>query len=84
MAGFNEALEGHDDKWVDLRPYMIEFPQKLSRFAKLDKALDVFRTYHLRHLLIINPKDDTVAGIVTRKDLDAFMNYDYGKEMKKF
>ena len=70
-------LKNDDDELIDLRPYMIEFPQKVSRFSNLSKALELFRTYHLRHLLVINPKDDSLAGIVTRKDLDAFMKYDY-------
>ena len=77
-------LTEDDEEWIDLRPYMIEFPQKVSRFAKLSKALEMFRTYHLRHLLVINPRDDTVAGIITRKDLDAFMRAEYDEEMRRF
>ena len=81
---FFEILAEDDEEWIDLRPYMIEFPQKVSRFAKLSKALEMFRTYHLRHLLVINPRDDTVAGIITRKDLDAFMRAEYDEEMRRF
>lgn len=79
-----EILDDNQSEFFDLRPYIIEFPQKLSRYAKLSKALEMFRTYHLRHLLVINPKDDTLAGIITRKDLDAFLSYDYATEMKHF
>ena len=71
------TLKNDDEELIDLRPYMIEFPQKVSRFSKLSKALELFRTYHLRHLVVINPKDDSLAGIITRKDLDAIMKYDY-------
>ena len=78
-----ESLEGDDEEWIDLRPYMIEFPQKLSRYSKLAKALEMFRTYHLRHLIVINPRDDSLAGIITRKDLDAFMSYNYDSIMRK-
>ena len=74
-----ETLADDDEKWIDLRPYMNEFPQKVSRFAKLSRVLEMFRTYHLRHLLVTNPTDDSVAGMITRKDLDAFMDYDYWK-----
>ena len=77
-------LADYNDEWIDLRPYVIEFPQKVSRFAKISKALEMFRTYHLRHLLVINPKDDSLAGIITRKDLDAFMSYDHDAEMRRF
>ena len=43
----------------------------------------MFRTYHLRHLVVINPRDDSLAGIITRKDLDAFMSYNYDSIMRK-
>ena len=78
------TLKNDDNELIDLRPYIIEFPQKVSRFSKLSKALELFRTYHLRHLLVINPKDDSLAGIITRKDLDAFMKYDYDAVQRKF
>ena len=78
------TLKNDDEEWLDLRPYIIEFPQKVSRFSKLSKALELFRTYHLRHLIVINPKDDSLAGIITRKDLDAFMNYDYDAVQRHF
>lgn len=77
-------LKNDDHEILDLRPYMIEFPQKISRFSKISKALDLFRTYHLRHLIVINPKDDSPAGIITRKDLDAFMQYDYDAVQRQF
>ena len=28
-----ETLENDDEKWIDLRPYMIEFPPKVTRFT---------------------------------------------------
>jgi len=78
------AIEGHDEEWIDLRPYMIEQPQKLSRYATVAKALDIFRTYHLRHLLVVDPEDDSLSGILTRKDLDTVMTYDHDVEMRRF
>ena len=74
------GLKGHEGEWIDLRPYMIELPQKLSRFNTLSKALELFRTYHLRHLVIVNAQDDSIAGILTRKDFDAIVKYDYDVE----
>ena len=74
------ALEGHGEEWIDLRPYMIEQPVKLCRFNTLSRALDVFRTYHLRHLVIVNTYDDSIAGILTRKDFDSIVKYDYEEE----
>ena len=79
-----DALEGKEEKWMDLRPYMIEFPHKVSRYASVSKAMELFRSYHLRHLVIVNPLDDSIAGIVTRRDLDSFMDYDHAREMSRF
>lgn len=79
-----DGLKGHEGEWIDLRPYMIELPQKLSRFNTLAKALEVFRTYHLRHLIIVNAQDDSLAGILTRKDFDAIVKYDYEVEQRQF
>lgn len=79
-----EDLAQYSEEWFDLRPYMIEHPPKISRFAKINVAYDMFRTYHLRHLLVIDPLDDQLAGMITRKDLDAFMNFDYDADMRKF
>ena len=80
MAG----LEGHEDEWIDLRPYMIELPIKLSRFNTLSKALEQFQNYHLRHLVIVNPTDDSLAGILTRTDFDKIVSYDHEEEMRRF
>ena len=59
----------------DLRPYMIDQPVKLDMYAHLGEALQLFRLHHMRHLLVVSPLDGSLAGIITRKDLNAFMNY---------
>lgn len=59
---------------------MIEQPEKLSRFNTLARALEVFRSYHLRHLVIVNSQDDSIAGILTRRDFDTIVKYDYEQE----
>lgn len=71
-----EGLSGFEEEWIDLRPYMIEDPQKLSQHTTVAKTLEVFRTYHLRTLIIVNPEDDSIVGIITRKDLDRVMRID--------
>lgn len=71
-----ETLKPYRKKeFFDLRPYMIEEPVKLDRYAYLGEALKLFRHHHMRHLLVVCPKDGSLIGIVTRKDLDAFMKY---------
>ena len=63
---------------------MIEFPHKVSRYSSVQKTMELFRTYHLRHIIIVNPLDESIAGIITRKDLFSFMDYDHDKEMRRF
>ena len=61
---------------------MIDQPVKLDMYAHLGEALQLFRLHHMRHLLVVSPLDGSLAGIITRKDLNAFMNY-WRKEKKK-
>ena len=54
---------------------MIVQPLKLDQFAHFGDALDLFRQHHMRHLLVVSPVDGGLVGVVTRKDLDAFMDF---------
>ena len=71
-----EELDTYHGQVFDLRPYMIEEPIKIQRHTRLSKALELFNTYHIRHLLVVNAVDCSIAGMVTRKDLDAYMSYE--------
>ena len=53
---------------------MIDQPVKLDQYAHLGEALQLFRLHHMRHLLVVSPLDGHLVGIVTRNDLDAFMD----------
>ena len=64
-----------EDEAFDLRPYMIDEPVKCDQFTHLADALQLFRLHHLRMLLVVNPIDGSLAGVISRKDLQAFMNY---------
>ena len=70
-----DILKDCKDEIFDLRPYMIEQPVKLDQYAELEEALQIFRLQHMRHLLVVSPLDGSLVGIVTRKDLDLFMNF---------
>ena len=61
------------DEWLDFRPYMCENPIKISMETTLKDAVELFDNLHVRHIIVINPKDGKIAGIVTRKDLFAYM-----------
>ena len=53
---------------VDLAPYMDEHPLAVHSSFSLAKVHTLFRTLGLRHLVVTNT-DNTVYGIVTRKEL---------------
>ena len=61
------------DKLVDLRPYMIENPETVTKFDFLPKVLDRFRHMHLRHLIVVNPTNNHLEGMITRQDIFNWM-----------
>ena len=65
-------MENNNEEWVDLRPYMIESPLTVSVHDKFYRVLEQFRINHLRHLLVIDPANGSLQGIITRKDIFAY------------
>jgi CBS domain-containing protein len=53
-------------KIIDLRPYMIEKPYCVYENDKLQKIVEVFRLMNLRHLPVIDEKNNTLVGMITR------------------
>lgn len=51
---------------VDLRPYIIENPEMCTRFDYLPKILKRFRHMNLRHIIVVNPVNGTIEGMITR------------------
>ena len=49
-------------------PYMDEHPLSVHAQFPLSKVRTLFRSLGLRHLVVVN-SDNTVYGIVTRKEL---------------
>ena len=70
----DHIVDEYAEEWLDLRPYMWEDPIKVSVYAKIKDVLELFRMHHLRHLIVVDPSDGQLAGIVTRKDLFAYMS----------
>ena len=68
-----QICEDHLDMLIDLRPYMIENPEKCTRYDFLPKILARFRHMHLRHLCVTNPTDGTLEGVITRQDIFLWM-----------
>ncbi|KAJ1434290.1 chloride channel [Ochromonadaceae sp. CCMP2298] len=54
--------------WLDLRPYLDASPYVINEHSSVQRAYRLFRTIGLRHLLVINTKNQ-LLGIVTRADL---------------
>ena len=69
-----EILKENKDKKIDLRPYMIENPFTVFTTDYLEKCVDLFRKMHVRSIVVINPKNGRLQGIITREDLFKFMD----------
>jgi hypothetical protein len=54
------------NKLVDLRPYLIEEPFFVTTMDKLPKVLDLFRSFHLRALPVIDPNNGMPVAVLTR------------------
>ena len=67
-----DVIEDNYDEWIDVRPYMIEHPLSVTVHESFQNVLTQFRINHLRHLLVIDPSNGALKGIVTRKDIFAY------------
>ena len=67
-------MEANPDEIIDLRPYMVVHPFTMAPHDHLERANELFRHHHLRHLVVVNPGNGKIVGIVTRKDLFAYMH----------
>ena len=74
MDNIEEICKSNFMKFVDFAPYMIETPFVVQSTDKLQKVVDLFRHMQLRQLPVINPVDGRLVGIITRKDLFAYMS----------
>mmetsp|Transcript_17794 Transcript_17794/g.30156 ORF Transcript_17794/g.30156 Transcript_17794/m.30156 type:complete len:83 (+) Transcript_17794:2600-2848(+) len=72
-AEVQEVCELHGDKMIDTRPYLIDNPEVITRFDFLPKILKRFRHMNLRHLIVVNPINHSVEGIITRQDIFTWM-----------
>ena len=68
-----EIIPNYSEEWLDLRPYMIESPIKISVDTTLEDALELFYLLHLRHLIVTDPHNGKIAGIITREDIYKYM-----------
>jgi len=59
---------------IDFRPYIIENPITVFLNDPLIKLVDLFRKMHLRHMIVIDPKNGKLCGIITRQDLFMYLD----------
>ena len=69
----SHICESNLDKLIDMRPYMIENPEVCTSFDFFPKILNRFRYMHLRHLIVVNPSNNHIEGIITRQDVFKYM-----------
>ena len=67
------VIEECFEEWLDLRPYMIEEPEQVFIFDYFYKVLDRFRLHHCRHMMVVDPSNGALKGVITRKDIFAYM-----------
>lgn len=68
-----DICEKQLDRMIDLRPYMIENVHKCTKFDYLPLILSTFREHHLRHLVVVNPNNYRIEGVITRQDIFMYM-----------
>ena len=61
-----DVAEAFSHKYIDLRPYMIEYPYVVLTTDKLPKCLDLFRHMHLRALPVNDPNTGMPVAILPR------------------
>ena len=59
-------LKLNKDELIDFRPYIIENPITVFINDPLMKLVDLFRKMHLRHMIVIDPRNGKLVGIITR------------------
>lgn len=59
---------------IELNNYMIEEPQICHSTDRLRKVCDLFRHMQLRQIMVINPTNGQLVGIITRQDIFAYMS----------
>ena len=60
------------EEWLDLRPYMFENPEQVSIHDYFFRVLERFRIFHCRHLMVVDPSNGALRGVITRKDIFAY------------
>ena len=66
FADVQQIATTFSDRYIDLRPYMIEYPYVVLTTDKLPKVLEMFRHLHLRALPVNDPNSGRPIAMLTR------------------
>jgi predicted transcriptional regulator len=66
-------VNAHEDKFIDLRPFMQSRPYSCTERDKIQKVLDLFRLMNLRQLPVLDESTGLLKGVITRQDLFKYM-----------
>jgi CBS domain-containing protein len=69
-----EVLRLNKNEKIDFRPYIIENPITVFLNDPLIKLVDLFRKMHLRHMIVIDPNNGKLSGLITRQDLFMYLD----------
>ena len=69
-----EVLRLNKAEKIDFRPYIIENPITVFLNDPLYKLVDLFRKMHLRHMIVIDPNNGKLCGLITRQDLFMYLD----------
>lgn len=70
----SDIANNYGEKFIDLRPYMVEYPYVVLTTDKLPKCLELFRHMHLRALPVNDPNTGRPVAVLTRQDIFAYMS----------
>jgi CBS domain-containing protein len=58
--------------WIDMQRFMIEEPRVASERSSLYNAIQLFWSFSIRHLPVVDHKTNELVGIITRENIVSF------------
>ena len=70
-----DIVNSNQDATIDLRPYMNLRPHMVTDTSTLGRVAELFHMMSLRHLPVVSSYDNSIVGIITRKDIFKYVDY---------
>jgi CBS domain-containing protein len=68
----SRIVENEGEMWIDMQRFMLEEPRVATERSSLFAAIQLFWSYSLRHLPVVDHKTNELLGILTRENIVAF------------